>query len=161
METFLESPSYTAVWTTAEFYGFWKAMNQEVSCSLISYPVKMSRQAGLAMRHNFPARPIIDYQLLKLREKGTLSRIQKSWLTNTDTTNHVCRAENNDWEASFQDVEVIFFVAILGISLAIRVRNTETLDSRRTEYSVLNFSAEKFSLSVEYRELIFFLRIAL
>ena len=33
-----------------------------------------------------------------------------------------------------------------------RVRKTETLDSRPTEYSVQNFSAEKFSVSAEYRE---------
>ena len=41
---------------------------------------------------------------------------------------------------------------INGSELA-RVRNTETLDSRPTEYSVRNFSAEKFCLSVEYRDL--------
>ena len=38
------------------------------------------------------------------------------------------------------------------ILTVVRVRNTETLDSRPTEYSVLNFSAEKFSVSVEYRD---------
>ena len=36
--------------------------------------------------------------------------------------------------------------------MIIRVRNTETLDSRPTEYSVIKFSAEKFVVSVEYRD---------
>ena len=34
-----------------------------------------------------------------------------------------------------------------------RVRNTETLDSRPTEYSVKNFSPEKLFVSAEYRDL--------
>ena len=119
MDTFLKNPANTAVLTTAEFYSVWKAKNREISCSLTAHPVKMSRQAGLAMRKGFPAKPIIDYHLLKLREKGTLSRIQKSWLPNGDQTNDICKEKaNDDFEASFQDVKFIFIVVAIGCSLA-------------------------------------------
>ena len=121
MDTFLEDPANTAVWTTAEFYSVWKAKNQEISCSLNAFPVKMSRQAGLAMRRDFPARPIIDYQLLKLREKGTLSRIQKTWLSTSDQSmDDICKEqENNDSKVSLKDVTVLIFVAAIGCCLAI------------------------------------------
>ena len=123
MKKLLSRNDNMVVWTSEEFFHFWSQQNPRHACSLVAYPIEMRYQGSLVMHRNSQLTPLVNYQLLKLIQSGTLARIRTTYMG----FEHSCEEENDDVVQSFADVIALFHLLGFGILLAVVVSGLECL----------------------------------